>query len=211
MRSPVALHTRVTDATAALAELLERLEAEIPEKRKNPYGGAGSGKGGHAPLASWNSQAAMLVMDIHAGVRELEVNLRYSVTGVVRSRGSSDGNTAKSLSVLPSICAGCDYDAVKAACKQMESWIWRARTVLGEVDPFSRLPRLPGAGDPACPFCQSKGTLRVRHSTGVVICLKPSCKDSEGNRPQGRIEVGSFSGEPLIAWASGETGIGVAA
>jgi hypothetical protein len=209
MRSPVALHVRVTDSVSLLEELLPRLEDELPEKKKNPHGGNGSGKGGHPPLTSWNTQAAMLVMDIHAGVRELETDLRYSVTGVVRSRGGSDGNTLRSLRGLPALCAGCDYAAVQLACKKMESWIWRARMVLGDAEPFSRLPRLPGQGEPACPFCKTAGSLRVRHATGMVICLKPTCRDSEGSRPQGRIEVGSFSGEPLVAWASGETGIGV--
>lgn len=207
MRSPAALHVRVTDNVAALAELLARLEEEVPEKKKNPFGGHGSGKGGHPPLASWNSQAAMLVLDVHAGVRDLETDLRYSVTGVVRSRGGSDGNTAKSLAILPGLCAGCEYAVVDVACRRLESWIWRARLVLGDAEPFSRLPRLPGAGDPKCPFCLSPGSLRVRHATGVVICLKPQCRDSEGNRPSGRIEVGQFSAQHLIAWGDGTTGV----
>jgi hypothetical protein len=207
MRSPVALHVRVTDDVAALAGLLERLEEELPEKKKNPYGGHGSGKGGHPPLTSWNSQVAMLLLDVHAGVRDLETDLKYQVTGRVRSRGGSDRNTAKCLANLPALCAGCDHAAVSLACKKLESWIWRARMVLGDAEPFSRLPRLPGQGDPRCPFCRTAGSLRVRHATGSVICLKPTCKDSEGNRPQGRVEVGSFSAEPLVAWTDGTTGV----
>lgn len=210
MRSPGALHVRVTDNVDALTGLLARLEEEIPEKRRNPHGGNGSGKGGLPPLTSWNTQAAMLVLDIHAGVRELETDLRYAITGVVRTRGGSDNNTARSLHNLIGLCAGSDYSAVQIACKKMESWIWRARLILGDAEPFSRLPRLPGQPEPACPFCRTAGSLRVRHATGMVICLRPTCKDTEGNRPQGHIEVGSYSGEPLVAWASGETGIATA-
>src|SRR5271170_2773477 len=148
MRSPVVLHVRVSDDVAALEELLGRLEEEIPEKRRNPHGGAGSGKGGHPPLTSWNTQAAMLVLDIHAGVRELETDLRYAISGVVRSRGGSDRNTVRSLHNLPALCAGCDYAAVHLACKKLESWVWRARMVLGDAEPFSRLPRQPGKSEP---------------------------------------------------------------
>src|SRR5271166_6065649 len=116
MRSPVALHVRVTDNVAALEGLLERLEEELPEKKKNPFGGHGSGKGGHPPLTSWNTQVAMLTLDIHAGVRELEANLRYAISGRLRSRGGSDGNTVRSLRSLPALCAGSDYTAVDLAC-----------------------------------------------------------------------------------------------
>lgn len=206
-RSTVALHTRVSDNVTALAGLLERLEEELPEKKKNPYGGAGTGKGGHHPLAAWNAQAAMLLLEVHSGIRDLETNLRYSVTGRVRVRGGSDRNTETCLRVLPNLCAGCDYAAVQLACKKLESWIWRARLVLGDAEPFSRLPRLPGQGDPRCPFCATPGSLRVRHATGSVVCLKPACKDSNGDRPQGKVEVGQFSLEPIIAWADGTTGV----
>jgi hypothetical protein len=211
MRSPVALHVRITEDVAVLTGLLDRLEAELPEKKRNPHGGHGAGKGGHHPLAAWNSQIAMLVMDIHGGAREIELDLRYSVTGALRFRGGSDRNTQKSLSNLVPLCAGCDYAAVQLVAKRLEAWIWRARMVLGDAEPFSRLPRLPGQSDPRCPFCKTAGSLRVKHATGVVICLRPGCCDSDGNRTTGRVEVGPYSGQPLIAWASGETGVAGAA
>lgn len=207
MRSPVALHVRVADDVAALTGLLVRLEEELPEKRKNPHGGHGSAKGGHHPLSSWNTQVAMLILDIHAGARDLETDLKYQVTGRIRTRGGSDGNTAKCLAGLPALCAGLDYAAVHLTCKKLESWIWRSRMVLGDVEPFSRLPRLPGRKDFGCPFCKTSGSLRVHHGKGVVICLKPDCKDSQGNRPRGRVEVGQFSEERLIAWTDGTTGV----
>ena len=108
-------------------------------------------------------------------------------------------NTARCLMNLAALCAGSDYASVMLVCRKLESWIWRARRVpLGDADPVSRLPRLPGQGDFACPFCQTKGSLRVRHATGVVVCLRPTCRDSEGNRPAGRVDAGSFSGEPML-------------
>lgn len=207
MRIPVALNVRVTDAIADLTALMSKLEEEIPEKRRNPHGGFGSGKGGHGPLASWNTPAAMLVLDIHAGVREIEVNIRHMLTGKIRDRGDSGGNTVRALSSLSDLCAGADHATVVLTCRKLESWIYRGRMILGEIEPVSRLPRLPGQGDPACPFCNKPGTLRVRHSTGVVTCLNPACKDGDGVKPLGRIEVGSFSAEPLLAWRDGTTGV----
>ena len=201
MRSSQSLHVRITEDVEELAALLARLEAEITEKTRRPYGGYGSGQGGHPPLASWNAPAAMLVMDVHAGARELETNLKHRLTGRIRSRGGSSGNTTKCLAGLPALCAGVDYHDAAAALKKLESWIFRARLVLGDADPVSRLPRLPGEAEPVCPFCHCPGSLRVRHQTGAVMCLRPSCRAS------GRIEVGPYSGEPSIAWFDGSTGV----
>lgn len=207
MRAADSVHTRLADNTAELIALMPRLEAELPEKKRRPYGGYGSGSGGHGPLCAWNIQAAMLILDIHIGSRELECNLRYSVTGSVWLRGGSDANTEHCLKGLPSLAMGAPYDVQVAAIRRTESWIYRARLVLGDTDPVSRLPRLPGEAEPACPYGSHKGTLRVRHSTGVVTCLHPACRDSNGRKPVGRIELGTYSGEPLIAWADGMTGV----
>lgn len=207
MRTQPALHERVADNVTCLTALLVRLEDELPEKKRNPHGGFGSGKGGHGPLAAWNTQAAMLVLEVHAGARELETNLRYSLTGALRNRGGSSRNTEVSLQNLVTLSAGADYAAVMVVIKKLDQWVWRGRIILGDAEPMARLPRLPGEADPACPYCRSSGTLRVRHSTGVVICLRPGCRDSEGNRTAGRVEVGTFSGEPSIVWADGMTGV----
>lgn len=210
MRTTDSVHTRLTDNTAELIALLPRLEAELPEKKRNPHGGFGSGKGGHHPLAAWNVQAAMLILDIHVGARELETNLRYQVAGTVWVRGGSETNTEKCLKGLPSLAMGVPYDVQVMAIRRTESWIYRGRLVLGDAEPVSRLPRLPGEPEPACPYGPHKGTLRVQHLTGVVRCLHPACRDSNGNKPSGRIELGAYSGEPLIAWADGVTGVAAA-
>jgi len=102
---------------------------------------------------------------------------------------------------------GFPYDVQVVTIRKLESWIYRGRLVLGEAEPVSRLPRLPGEEEPRCPYGNHKGTLRVRHATGVVTCLHPVCRDSNGDKPIGRIELGQFSGEPMIAWADGTTGV----
>ena len=201
MRSPVSLFTRISDDCAELGTLLARLEEEIPEKKRRPYGGFGSGQGGHPPLAAWNAPAAMLVMDVHHGLRDLETDLRYQVSGRVRTRGGSAGNTARCLERIPQLVSGLDYAAAQVTSKKLASWIYRSRLILGDADPVSRLPRLPGEGEPACPFCRSPGSLRVRHATGVVMCIRPTCRAS------GRVAPGGYSSQPLIAWPDGTTGV----
>jgi len=207
MRSSQSLHVRITESVEELAGLLSRLETEVPEKKRQPYGGYGSGQGGHSPLAAWNAPAAMLVMDVHAGARDLETDLKHRLTGRLRSRGGSSGNTLKCLAGIPSLCAGVDYHDAATALKKLEIWIYRARLVLGDADPVSRLPRLPGQAEPSCPYCRG-ATLRFRQATGVVRCIRPGCRDGNGQAPAARIELGDFSGTPIVAWADGSTGVG---
>lgn len=203
------VYTRVAEDCAELAGLLARLEAEVPEKKRNPHGGYGSGKGGHHSPA-WNAPAAMLVMDIHYGVRELETNLRYQIAGTVRSRGMSAGNTQRSLDALPGLCAGLDQAAGRQAIQVLESWINRSRMILGDAEPMSRLPRLPGQSEPLCPYCRG-ASLRYRPYTGSVKCIRPGCRDSNGNKPSGALTVGQYSGQPMLAWADGTSGAHAAA
>lgn len=207
MRSSDSLHTRLTGTTGELITLMPLIEAELPEKKRNPYGGFGSGKGGHGPLCAWNVQAAMLILDVHVGARELESNLRYQVAGTFWVRGGSEANTEHCLKGLPALAAGAPYDVAVLAIRRLESWIYRGKLILGLAEPLSRLPRLPGESEPVCPYCERKGTLRVRHATGVVTCLHPACRDSNDKKPAGRIELGKYSGEPMIAWADGMTGV----
>jgi hypothetical protein len=203
---------RMSDATAALAGVYVRVEAEITEKRRNPFGGFGTPKGGHPALASWNPQAAMWVLDVHAGLREAEQNLAYGITRRLRDqRGGSERNTVKILDGLPSLAAGADYTVVRELARRLESWEFRGRLLLGEIEPFARLPRLPGQPAPACPYCRQIDSLRYRPVTGQVRCIRPGCTDSNGERPDGLLTTGQFSGEPQLEWKDGETGVAGAA
>jgi hypothetical protein len=199
------LHTRLTEAADDLTGILDRLEAAVPYRPSRPASPGGVPRGGHGPLASWYSSAAYLIMEVHQGLRETEQNIRYRLSGRLRERGGSDGNTRKILEDLPGLLAGADYAAGNATARQLENWAQRGRTVLGETEPFTRLPRLPGEPDPACPYC-GRGTLRYRPYSGAVRCINPVCRDSAGNRPAGQIEPGAYSREPLLAWSDGTTG-----
>ena len=201
---PASMHSRVSAAVEKLVPLIEQLEAELPHKPVTPAGR--SSQGGHGPLASWNTPAAMLIMEIHAGVREIEQDVRYMLSGHLRTRGSSHENTLAALNGLPSICAGIDYSQALRVAQKLEKWIWRARLTLGQVEAFSRLPRMPGQPEIPCPYCRAS-TLRFRPTKGLVRCVNPDCVDGNGRRPAARVEVGDFSQQPILAWADGGTGL----
>jgi hypothetical protein len=206
--SASSVYTRIADAVTTLIVLIERLEAEVPEKAAHPYGSGGlTPRGGHGPLSSWNTQAAMLVLEMHAGLRELEQDLKYQVSGHIRTRGGSDANTSLALEGLPGLVAGLDYAGAMIVTRKLEGWAFRARLILGDIEPFSRLPRLPGEKAPACPYCKTPDSLRYRPFSGQVRCIKPSCRDTNGEPPAGRLEVGAYSGEASLAWADGMTGV----
>jgi hypothetical protein len=209
MRPPASsLFTRMADSVEALAGLLERMEMELPEKVKHGWSAGSSPRGSVSHGPAWNAAVAFWVTEVHQGLRELERDVAYSITGRLRPlRGGSDGNTLKAASVLPALTSGTDYHSTMAVVKQIESWVFRGRLLLGDLEPFARLPRLPGQPAPCCPFCKSQDSLRYRPATGQVRCLMPACRDSQGNRPMGQMEVGAYSGEPMLAWSDGSTGV----
>ena len=120
----------------------------------------------------------MLVMDVHHELRNLETDLRYQVSGRVRTRGGSAGNTARCLERIPQLVSGLDYAAAQVTSKKLASWIYRSRLILGDADPVSRLPRLPGEGEPACP------SAAPLDRCGSATRLAWSCASA---RPAGRV------------------------
>lgn len=155
---------------------------------------------------AWNTQAAYLVFDLHRLTRDHEDRLRRLVSGSVMPRGSSDRNTFLSLDTLPDLAFAAGDDEVHETLTALSGWLRRARETLGEVEPLARLPRQPGASEPRCPWCQ-RMTLRHQPHAGIVRCVNPACRDTDGNRPLGRVELGRLSCEPLLVWGTGEVGL----
>lgn len=155
---------------------------------------------------AWNTQAAYLVFDMHRLTRDHENRLRGLVSGSQMSRGGSDRNTFLSLDALPDLAFAAGRDEVHETLTALSGWLRRARETLGEVEPLARLPRQPGAGEPRCPWCE-RMTLRHQPHAGIVRCINPACRDTDGNRPQGRVELGRLSCEPLLVWGTGEVGL----
>jgi hypothetical protein len=211
MSRTLSLSDRLTSACSELGGLLAQLEAEIVHKRREGFTAGGSpSRGGHRPLAAWNTPVAMLLFTVHAGLRELEADLNYAIAGHIRIRGGGDGVTIKLLTVIPSLTAGAGEQHQQRVARQIEAWCGQARMVLGEAERWQRLPRQPGEAEPRCPWCR-KHTLRYKSFTGVVRCINPDpeCKDADGNKPLGRLEIGIVSGEPQLAWNDKSTGVAI--
>lgn len=155
---------------------------------------------------SWNTQAAYLVFELHRLVRDQERRLRALVSGTLATRGGSDRNTFLALDALPNLACGAGPDEEHETLTALGTWLRRAREALGEIEPLSRLPRLPGQSEPRCPWCQ-RMTLRHQPYAGIVRCVNPGCRDGDGRRPVGRVEIGRLSCEPLLLWGTGEVGL----
>lgn len=159
---------------------------------------------------AWHAEAAYLVLDLGRLARELERQLRDRVTGTSLNRGSSNANTFLALGAVLELAHAVDEEVVVDTEYRLARWLHRGRTCLGEVEPLSRLPRLPGQSEPRCPWCGFT-TLRYQPYAGIVRCVNPNCLDDDERRPVGDVTLGPYSGEPILAWRDGSTGLGAAA
>jgi hypothetical protein len=158
---------------------------------------------------SWNAQVAYLVFDLRTVARSLEAVLRGHVTGSHKARGGSDANTFLALDAVVDLAHAAGESPTRDALRELERWLYRARVALGQIEPMSQLPRAPGASEPRCPWCGNL-TLRYQPHAGLVRCVNPECRDDDGRRPSGRVELGALSAEPILAWHDGSTGLDVA-
>jgi hypothetical protein len=203
---PASLYERLQAAAAELLELLDRCEAELPHKPRRfasrPMGKVQAG----TTLTSWNTQIAMIVLDCHAGVRQLEQEIRSEVSGSRKARGGSDANTVQSVAAITSLAAAAGDYELGLAVRKMESWGWRCRVALGQAEPLQQIPRQPGHSAARCPWCRM-ATLRMKPVSGVVRCINPGCKDDEGQQPSGHVQFGTYSQEPVLVWQDNSVGL----
>ena len=162
-----------------------------------------SGKPGSKP--PWNAAVAHAILDAHQGVRDLEQRWSDQVTGRHRDRGGSNGNTAHALKRITSMELAVTRDDVKEGTRLLRRWATTIRQ-LPAIDDAPRWEKIRAGPDGLPPKCLFCGTfsLRVAIESGVVICVYPDCKDSDGNRPQALLEVNKLDGSPVLVWASGE-------
>lgn len=203
------LTTRMRDSSLTAQRLracLEDLVTEPVQRREDIV--RRSTRVGSSP--SWHSQAAYLVLELRQLARGSELGLRLRVSGSQQVRGGSDRNTTLALQALPDLVAGVrgeeDEEWAWQVWHQLDHWCCRAQLVLGEVEPLTRLPRLPGQEEARCPWCRCR-TLRYQRQAGLVRCVNPSCEDDTQQRPLARVELGRLSGEPLLVWRDGAVGV----
>ncbi|TDD55828.1 hypothetical protein E1286_03540 [Nonomuraea terrae] len=117
-----------------------------------------------------------LLITIHSGVRELEADLRYHVTGHTGAgRGGSDANTTAALDSIVRLVHGVDDDTARDARGPLGRWIEQTRQVrdIGESEKWIPIHVPRGQLPPECLY---RGTysLRVAQESGRHIGVGPS-------------------------------------
>src|SRR5579863_10066759 len=104
------------DAAGDLIVILPPLEHAVSAQQAGRKGEGRRPQPGSKP--PWHAAAATVYMDIHYGVREVEQDLRYGTSGVLRSRGGSTSNTIAALHAIIPLAAGADYYAQSCAYRK---------------------------------------------------------------------------------------------
>jgi hypothetical protein len=192
-----------------LKALLPRLRELLPEPIADPAKGTMSHHKVTGSPAPWHVEAAGVLTTVHAGVRDIEVDLHYAITGKlpagrwVAGRGDSDGNTEEALKAIVKLAFGAPDHAVKKAAREIASWIERGLQIrdIGESEKWIPI-RVSKGLPPACVYC-STYSLRVAQQSGRVRCVNPRCEDGNGDRPAGRIEKNQVDGSAMLVWGDG--------
>lgn len=204
---PGSVRARLQEAVSSACTLNNQLEDIIgePSRHANNGGGGKRGKISAAPIP-WYSQAAFLIMDLHAWSRDEEAVLRLIIKLPPRPRGGSGPNTGRALESIIAAAWKAEDKRVAECCQWLENWTRKARIALGEVDQPQMLPRQPGQPQPRCPFC-THTTLRFWPLRGEVRCIDGSCKDEDGRKPRAVMEISSFTMDWELVWQDGVSGV----
>ncbi|MEV0616157.1 hypothetical protein AB0I81_22780 [Nonomuraea sp. NPDC050404] len=189
-----------------LRALLPRLKALLTDPVGDPTKGTMSHHRIVGSPAPWHPEAGPLLMTIHAGVRELEIDLRHHVSGRLgEDRGGSDGNTAAALDAIVRLVHGVDDDMARDARRRLDRWIEQGRQIrdIGESEKWIPI-RVSKGLPPACLYCNTY-SLRVAQQSGRVRCVNPKCTDEKGNRPHANIDKNRLDGSAMLVWEDGRT------
>ncbi|MGC5009767.1 hypothetical protein ACLQ2R_03275 [Streptosporangium sp. DT93] len=190
-----------------LLPLLDQLRALVPEEVRDPSRGTTSHHKAVGSPAPWHAEAGMLLYLISEEVRRLEASLRRDVAGHLGPRrGGSDANTTLALESIARLAHGVPEERARAAGRILNGWIRQVRQVpdIGLEERWVPVPTPPGTLPPPCPYCRTYG-LRVAVRAGQVMCINRVCEDSQGERPRGRMDRSTLTGDPMISWADGRT------
>jgi hypothetical protein len=200
--STVTQRTAVADAAAELTGAITHAATLIAQPDATATSTTGSAATSRPP---WNQSAANAFFDATEGVRRLEPSLRLAVTGHAGARrGGSDANTAAAIAAVVALSEAVSDDSAGLVARLLGRWVTgvqRLRAV-DEAETWRPLRTTPGALPPVCPWCGTY-SLRAAQRSGNVACFLPGCADSDGNRPQGRLDVSRLTGDVILAWADG--------
>ncbi len=195
-----------------LRVLLVKIEALLPEPVEDATTGTMRRNKVSGSPAPWHAEAGAVLMNVHAGVRDLEVDLKYTAAGTLPEgrwpahRTGADAHTAAALDAIVRLAYGVPDDAARRARDQLDAWIRQAREIrdIGEAEPWEPIHVPRGQLPPTCPYCTTF-SLRVALRSGLVGCSNPICVDSNGDRPRGRIDKNRLDGSAMLVWADGRT------
>jgi len=177
--------TQVGDDLQAWLSVLEDL---ITEPDTQPA--MGRTQPGSKP--PWNTAVACVVTDIHAGVRELEQDFRYHVTGTYATRGGSDGNTAAAIDAIGRLAGALDQAHADQAARLLSRYVTMAMQ-LPAVDLEQRWRTIPGP----CPRC-TRPMLRYREGDH----MQPAQLACLGCMRKARMMPGTVS-DGIVEWEDG--------
>jgi hypothetical protein len=196
----------LADALEDLAELVPVLAALLPEPVGDPTTGTTAHRkhavGSPAP---WHPEAGPMLMTVHEGVRRMEASMRQEITGRLGGRrGGSDANTTAAMRAIENLGHGLPDDRARYYARIVGIWTAHARTVrdIDQAPKWSAIAAPKGTLPPQCPYCRTY-MLRVAMASGAVTCANPSCVDSLGQRPRGRMEYGPLTGRAMLVFTDG--------
>jgi hypothetical protein len=180
--------TDLTEACADLRAWLPVAAALITQPDTQPA--IGRTQPGSKP--PWNTAVACVVTDIHAGVRELEQDFRYQVTGRYATRGGSDANTAAAIDAICRLAEALDQAMADQATRLLNRYITQVM-MLPAIDLEQRWRTVPGP----CPRC-TRPMLRYREGDH----MQPAQLACLGCARKARMMPGTVS-DGIVEWEDG--------
>lgn len=188
--------------TADLAEACNDLTQWLPVARTlitepDITTSTGHVKPGSRPPGNW--AVFTLYADVITGIRDIEQELRQTVTGRNQRRQSwSDQATINAIDAVAKLAQAAPEHDVTSAARTISSWI-TTFLQLPAVDIEERPQRVRSA----CPYCEF-GMLSLRPRSGEITCLRHGvCFDSAGEHPRGEL-VAYSDGSAAISWKDGK-------
>jgi hypothetical protein len=201
-----------SDLARACADLgwwIALAETLLPEPDRQPSERAG---GTPSSCPPWNSAVANALLDAHAGIRDLEAEMRLEVDAnsgaraletAGRRRSDRSGNTGEVLAAIASKELAVTRQECDRAVRRMARLALAIRR-LPAVDEALRWERIrpgPDGLPPVCPYCELY-SLRVAVTAGLVACWTPGCTDDTGERPEARLDLSLLDARPVLVWRS---------
>lgn len=151
----------------------------------------------------WNAGAAMAHLIPHAGLRELENEIRVMLGLAEITRGGSDEATAACLTAVVNLAPGLAGDQQAYVAAKLERWcaLAFALPAVHALPQWLVIPMPDGSMPPDCPHC-GFASLRVNEALGVVVCIYPNCPAVRGGERQWA-QVRNEAGRVSWRWLDG--------